>query len=478
MRDIAYPSGMNLKALKSVHLIGVGGINMSAVAKLLLAAGVRVSGSDVVANDQTELLAARQADIKIGESAGNVPKDCELIIYTSAAPTTNTERVEAVARAIPEMTNFAFLGQWFADAKTIVITGTHGKSTTTAMLGLILEKAKLDPTVVVGSKVPGFPDGNLRLGRPDLFVVEGDEYARHFLEFHPDGVIFNNLELDHTDVFRSIDALIQSFHELAGQVKDNGIVVANMSDERVARLVDTEREALMARGVQIIPFGSGEDAWAVTSAQEGDYRVMSVEKPGVTYRFNLSVPGEFNAMNAAGAALMARTLGVSYPDMGGALEAFTGIWRRFEFVGESNEARVYSDYGHHPTAVAATLKAARESFPDRKILLCFQPHHRNRTKSLFLEFIPSFDGADDLVLCEIYDVAGRDATEDEHISSHDLVDAVVRHDADRHATRTVGYAPDPASAVRRVLELAKPNDIVICMGAGDIDNAVRAAIVK
>lgn len=467
---------MNLKEVKHVHLIGVGGINMSAVAKLLLSAGVGVSGSDVAANDQTELLRSRGVNIHISEKAENIPTACDLVIYTSAAPVSNKERRAAAERQIPEMTNFAFLGQWFAEAKTIVVAGTHGKSTTTAMLGLMLEKAQLDPTVVVGSKVPSFPEGNLRLGRPDLFVVEGDEYARHFLEFHPDGVILNNLELDHTDVFRTIDVLLQSFHELVNQVKANGIVVANVADERIARLIETERDALVARGVQIIPFGSGDDAWSVMSQQEGDYRVMTLEKPGVTFRFNLSVPGEFNAMNAAGAVLMARALGASYPDMGAALEAFKGIWRRFEFLGESHEARVYSDYGHHPTAVAATLKAVRESFPDRRLLLCFQPHHRNRTKSFFLEFVTSFDAADELLLCEIYDVAGRDDTQDQNISSHDLVDAVVRHDADRGVKRTVEYAADPSSAVRRVLELAKPDEIVMCMGAGDIDGAARSVI--
>ncbi|MBU1348858.1 UDP-N-acetylmuramate--L-alanine ligase, partial [Patescibacteria group bacterium] len=199
---------MNRTTLKAVHLIGAGGINMSADGKLLLASGITVTGSDMEENEQTKLLAERGARIMIGEAADNIPEKTDLVVYTSAAPATNLERIEATKRDIPQMTNFAFLGQWFEDAKTIVISGTHGKSTTTAMLGLILEKAGLDPTVVVGSKVPAFVDGNLRMGREDLFVVEGDEYARHFLEFHPFGLIINNLELDHTDVFRDIEALL------------------------------------------------------------------------------------------------------------------------------------------------------------------------------------------------------------------------------------------------------------------------------
>jgi UDP-N-acetylmuramate--alanine ligase len=195
-------------------------------------------------------------------------------------------------------------------------------------------------------------------------------------------------------------------------------------------------------------------------------------------RFNLSVPGHFNAMNAAGAVLMANALGASYPDMGIALEAFKGIWRRFEFLGESNEARVYSDYGHHPTAVSQTLAAARESFPNRKVLLCFQPHHRNRTKALFDEFVPSFDAADAVVLSEIFDVAGRDDAEDKDVSSTRLVEAVMAHDESRGVSRTVEYAPDNATAVTRILSLAKPDDIVIVMGAGDIDGAIRSKMSK
>lgn len=446
---------------------------MSAVAKLLIASGVRVSGSDLSSNEQTEILKAR-ADIKIGEASEHIPADCELIIYTSAAPATNKERMAGAERKIPELTNFAFLGEWFLNAKTIMVAGTHGKSTATAMLGLILEKAKLDPTVVVGSKVPAFAEGNLRLGSSDLFVIEGDEYARHFLEFHPHGLILNNLELDHVDVYKDIDSIKETFSELISQVKDNGIIVANAGDKNIADLMEAERGALANRGVRVILFGAEEaGAWKVTSRQEDEFRTVTIEKPGVTYRFNLSVPGNFNAFNASGAVLMAEALGVSYPDAGFALQTFKGIWRRFEFLGEVNGAKIYSDYGHHPTAVSETLKAARESFPERKILMCFQPHHRNRTKSLFLDFVPSFDLANELVLAEIYDVAGRDNKEDEKISSRDLADAVVRHDADRGVKRNIEFAESPLAGATRIIEMAKPGDVVICMGAGDIDAEIR-----
>jgi UDP-N-acetylmuramate--alanine ligase len=230
---------------------------------------------------------------------------------------------------------------------------------------------------------------------------------------------------------------------------------------------------LKARNIQIIRFGVGADAWQVQSKQTDHLHEMSLSKDATTYRFNLAVPGSFNAMNVAGAVLMAQALGVSYPDIGATLEAFKGIWRRFEFLGEQNGALIYSDYGHHPTAVAATLQAVKESFPERRVVLCFEPHHRNRTRAFFADFVPSFDLADVLMLSEIYEVAGRDAVEDQKISSQDLIRAVTEHDGKRGVSRAIEYAPDPNSAVRRTLELSQPNDVVIFMGAGDIDEAVR-----
>ena len=273
-------------------------------------------------------------------------------------------------------------------------------------------------------------------------MIEGDEYAKHFLEFHPQAIILNNIELDHTDVFPNIEEMIATFRELVGRLPEGGVLVANMNDANVRKIVGD------VSGPRVIPF---------TDAQP----------------FSLQIPGEFNRRNATAAALMAKESGVSDAVIHEALSAFPGIWRRFEYLRIQNGARIYSDYGHHPTAIAATLAAAKESFPSSRVLLCFQPHHRNRTKNLFLDFVTSFDLADVLILCEIYDVKGRDAKQDESVSSKDLADAIVRHDADREVKRVVEYAPDPKSAVDQVLAHAKEGDVVIVMGAGDIDEAIR-----
>lgn len=460
---------MDVRSIRSAHLVGIGGINVSAVAKLLLAAGVRVSGSDAVPNEQTEILKGMGANV-IEHRALNIEQQTDVLIYSSAVPPSDPEREEARRLGIPEMNSFQFLGEWFRGKRVILVAGTHGKSTTTAMLGLILERARLDPTVIVGSKVPGFEHGNVRIGKSDLVVIEGDEYARHFLEFHPSGLVLNNIELDHTDVFPTIGDMVGAFRECLSHVANGGIVVANAMDANVTKLLNEPSE----RSIRTVRFGGADvDGWSVARAAHDGFNEVRIEKSGISYVFNLRVPGLHNAMNAAGAVLMARELGASYPDIAGALEAFKGIWRRFEFLGEKNGAKYYSDYGHHPTAVAATLRAAKEEFSDSRIVLCFQPHHRNRTKHLFLEFVPCFDEASVLVLCEIYDVPGREESEDADVSSQDLLDAVVRHDADRGVVRTVEYAPDPASAVRQTEALVRIGDVVIFMGAGDIDGAVR-----
>ncbi|MDQ7814898.1 MAG: UDP-N-acetylmuramate--L-alanine ligase [Patescibacteria group bacterium] len=485
---------MNIRDIRSAHFVGIGGINMSAVAKLLLSQGVAVSGSDKAENEQVLALRERGAKVFIGHSTENVTPEADVVIHTSAAPENNPEREEARRRGIPEMTNFRFLGEWFKDEKTILVTGTHGKSTTTGMLGLMLIEAGLDPNVILGSKLPQFVDGNLRLSTKhevrgtNMSVIEGDEYARHFLEFNPYAVLINNIELDHTDIYPTLEDYVGAFRELLTKMKDGGFLVANVGDGRIAGLLRRMQEELRSRRITIVTFldtdeadGAVRDAgfspWKVSHKISDGLTEMQLSKDGVTYRFFLRVHGSHNVLDAAGAALMAMQLGAPYEKIAVALDGFKGIWRRFESLGEFGGAKIFSDYGHHPTAVAATLSAARELYPASRIVLCFQPHHRNRTKNLFKDFVPSFDAADVLVLCEIYDVAGRDASEDADISSRQLVEAVKARDEERGVGRLVEYAENPASSIAKVKDLAKPGDVVIIMGAGDIDDAARKEFI-
>lgn len=461
--------------LSAVHFVGIGGISMSAVAKILQAAGVRVSGSDLAENEQVRALRDLGIAVAIGEDAANIPADAQLLIHTSAAPESNRERAAAKARGIPEMTNFAFLGEWFRHRKVVLVCGTHGKSTTTAMLGLMLVEAGLDPTVLVGSRVPAFADGNLRLGEGELVVIEGDEYARHFLEFHPQAVALLNIELDHTDIFPTLDAMLDAFRELLLRISKKGVLVANVGDLNVRALLGQESVALLERDLSVVHVnGEAAASWAVRYDAEKGEALLS--RDGREVRLPLHVPGRINALNAAMAAALAMALGADADACVRALGAFHGIWRRFEKIAERDGAVFYSDYAHHPTAVRETLKAAHEAFPDRRIVACVQPHHRKRTRDLFFEFEAAFDRADVLVLAEIYEPSGRTVEETDRISSEDFLEVLARRDAEAARERLVAYAPDAKAAVARTLAEVRPGDIVLFMAAGDLDVAARKAL--
>lgn len=459
------------KTFQHVHLIGIGGIQMSAVAKLLRREGIQVSGSDQAASPLTAALEKLGIVVKIGHAAEHVPKEAQYIIYSSAVPEMNPERAEARKRNLPQVTNFAFLAEWFGGKRILLVTGTHGKSTTTAMLGLLCEEGGLDPTVVVGSKVPQFPDGNIRFGQSNLVIIEGDEYERHFLEFQPAGILINNIEWDHTDVFPQVNDLIDAFRTLLHQMQDGGYVIANADDPRVSTLIGQERGGLEARGVKIVTFGCASHADVHIMDQvcraESQQFALRDEKDFVS-RYTVTVPGKMNVMNATAALVTARSQHVSFDVARPALAAFKGIWRRFEKVSEHQGIVVISDYAHHPTAVAATIEAARMFYPGKRIVVCFQPHHRTRTRHLFLDFVPAFDRADLLILTEIYDVAGREHDQDQAISSRDLQDAIIRHDADRSSVRQVEYVPTPEEARVLLKRVCKTGDVVLVMGAGDV----------
>ncbi len=454
-----------------IHLVGIGGINMSAIAKLLWRSGIKVTGSDAVASEQTEELTRKGIPVTIGQEVSHLPTEASLLIYSSAVPEGNPERSEARARNLRQLTNFEFLAEWAQDQDVVLVTGTHGKSTTTAIAGLMLVEAQFDPLIIVGSKVPSFSDGNVRSGAGNIWLIEGDEYARHFLAFHPKAVLINNIELDHTDIFPTLDHMIGAFRELLHQVRDGGVVVANADDRNVSTLIGSERAALEARGIRIMTYGYGAHAMIRVSDEAirpGEQQFLLKDEAGHLIRAMLRVPGKMNICNAVGAAALSLALGASPDAVRKAVQSFTGIWRRFEQISDKDGVLVISDYGHHPTAIRATLEAARSFYPGRRIVLCFQPHQHNRTRELFLDFVPAFDLADVLILVEIYDVPGRKTAQDEHISSQDLHDAIRHHDADRLCQRSLEFAPTPEDALPMIERAKRRGDIVIVMGAGDV----------
>jgi UDP-N-acetylmuramate--alanine ligase len=469
---------MNVHALKRIHLVGIGGINMSAVAKLLVKSGVLVSGSDLGDSEAIQDLQKLGIKIAIGpHDERNVPEDCQAVIYTSASKEDNPERLAAKHRNLQAFSNFEFLGEWFKDKKVILVTGTHGKSTTTALLAGMCIKGNLDPTVIIGSRLPDWPDVNLRIGQSELVIIEGDEYAKHFLSFHPAGLIINNIELDHTDIFKDLDDVSHAFERLLRQTKKDATVVVNGESAEVMKVV----KSIKLHGFKILTFGRREtvklqsqayDAM-MESARVKDATEIQIKYGTEDWQLRTTLMGAYNAMNVTAAAVMAKELGASAEAIQQAVADFKGIWRRMELLGERNGALVFSDYGHHPTAVRETLAAVKQAYPDKRIVLCFQPHHKNRTKHLFDEFSACFDQADVLVLCEIYDVPGRSAPEDSDVTSVKLLEAIKV----KSPKITAEYAADPTAAIKQTFTILKPGDICIFMGAGDMDARLRSEFV-
>ena len=449
--------------VKKVHVVGAGGIGVSAAAKLLAHEGKIVTGSDVGRNEAVGELEAAGISVTIGHAAANLPADADLLVYSSAVPETNPERAEAARRGIRQLSYFEFLGEYSRTKWTIAVSGTNGKSTTTAILGLILEAAGLDPTVIVGSKVRSFPDRNLRLGRGKYFVVEACEHQAHMLEIAPRMIVLTNIEEDHLDYYRDLEHIRATFQKYVESLPADGALILNADDP-------VSRDGL-APAVAPATYGfSAAAAYRASDLRVGVGRLsFAVAGRGRDLgRFDLPLPGRFNVMNALAAIAAASELGVPADVIRRSIAAFPGLWRRFEKVGERGGTPIYSDYGHHPTAVSGTLQAAREFLPDRRIVLCFQPHQHNRTKRLFDEFTAAFDGADVLVLAEIFDVAGRESAEDRDVSSAKLAEAVRRRDVASGRARPVLYAADPAAARKLLAGLLLPGDVCLVMGAGDI----------
>ncbi len=451
-----------LDSFTTVHVIGAGGIGVSAVARLLKQRGKVVTGSDGTDSDTTRELVAAGIPVAVGARAENVPAACDFVLYSTAVPANHIERVAAAARGITQMSYPEFLGEFTKSMRTVAVSGTNGKSTTTAMLALMLQSSGADPTVIVGSKVPTFPEKNLRIGESDLFVVEACEHQAHFLLYTPAVIVLTNIEEDHLDYYRDLAHIRETFQTYIAKLPADGLLVLNADDHVSAHeLAPTSR---------VVTYGMKNAADVMATelrVSSGSQRFHIVRRGEDLGEFVLRVPGRFNVMNALAAATTAFELGASVASVRETLAAFTGIWRRFERVGERDGAIIISDYGHHPTAIAGTLAAARDFYEGRRIVLAFQPHHHNRTKNLFDEFVVSFDGADVVLLAEVYDVAGREEAE-ARVSSQDLVDAVKERDHDRGATRDIRFAADLPTLQDMLESVIESNDVVLIVGAGDI----------
>jgi UDP-N-acetylmuramate--alanine ligase len=451
-----------LDQYKKVHCIGVGGIGISAVAKFLVVKGKEVSGSDATASAIVD--GAKDAGVEtwVGSKPEQISKDIDLIVYSEAVPAEHPERAKAAELGIPQLGHFDFLGELSKEYRTICVTGTNGKSTTTAMTGKIFEEAGLDPTVFVGTLVPGWELGNLRVGASDILIIEGDEYKQKMVKLWPETTAITNIAEDHLDVYRDLDHIIATFQECADKTTKN--VLINWDDPNSRRI--------QKHGILKFCEYEGTRDFRVyeRKAVPGGQEFVFLGQGETLGSIELRVPGAFNAMNACVAAAIARLYGVHMTHIQKALRAFPGVWRRFERVGVYKGAEIISDYGHHPDAIRGTVEAARELFPNRRVVLCFQPHQHSRTKALFADFVKSFAYADVVVLPEIYHVEGRNEEEGK-ISSQDLLEALKPN-----FDKPMFYAKDLDEARVTLETEIKPGDVVLIMGAGNVDELARKLV--
>ena len=440
-----------------IHFIGIGGISMSGLAEILLKEGFTVSGSDNKASALTEQLEQNGAKVYIGQRASNITDDIDLVVYTAAIHPDNAEWKAASDAGIPMLTRAQFLGQLMDNyAKSIAVSGTHGKTTTTSMISHILLAADSDPTISVGGMLDAI-GGNIRVGGSDVFLTEACEYTNSFLNFHPKYSIILNIEEDHMDFFKDINDIRNSFHKFAQNTAADGILFLNAA-------IDHPEEITADLKERIVTFGLTEDA---------DYTATDItynEEACASFTFNahgqtaghvsLNVPGKHNIANALAAIAFATEAGFDTDTIIRGLQSFGGTARRFEYKGKLGSITIIDDYAHHPTEIAATLTAAR-NYPHDRIICVFQPHTYTRTKAFWNQFSDSLALADVVVLADVY--AARE-TDNLGISSADLQKQI------RELGTPCEYFPTFDEIENFLLENCTQGDLLITMGAGDVVN--------
>ena len=435
-----------------VHLVGIGGVSMRPLGLVLKGMGLHVSGSDMSTSAGTIELEKEGIPVAIGHRADNITgADC--IIRTAAAHNDNPEIAAARAAGIPVFERAQAWGEIMKSYKNaICISGTHGKTTTTSMMTHILMEAEQDPTVMIGGYLPLLHAGH-RVGHGDTILLESCEYCDSFLNFFPTLAVVLNVEADHLDYFKDLADVQDSFHKFA-ELATSG-VIANGDDEHTRQAME---------GISYISFGMNENNRIHVANMCPDWRHFDVICDGETYcHLDMGVMGRHNALNALAAAAAAWVMGIPGEAVARGLESFHGAGRRMEFKGQFQGADVYDDYAHHPDEVAATIASIRASFPDRRLVLAFQPHTYTRTKALFDEFVRELAKADVLVLAEIYAARERNTI---GISSAHLAEKI----------SGAAFCETLPAVTEHLKGIVRQGDIVITMGAGDIYRAGEALL--
>lgn len=459
-----------------IHCIGIGGIGVSAVAKWFKAQGAYVSGSDAKESDISSACKTLGMQVWYGEHPEKMGNDVELVVYSGAVPLMHEERIRGRHLGAREVVYNEVLGMLCAGKPTVAVSGTKGKSSTTAMIGLVAEAAGLDPTVIVGAKVPSWKQGNLRVGGDALWVVEACEHQAHMMHVTPSVLVLTNVAWDHPDFYADEEAVVQAMigwvqQWIAAKQPGQKALVWNVSDAPSRRVWEAVKDAIPA-DARVLSFGDGGDVSAIVRMAPGA-QIMEVMSGGECVgEVALHQPGAYSVQNALATIAVSAALHIPFSTTKLVLESYTGIWRRFEYLGEKNGVAVYTDYAHNPMSVRGLLEGAKAFFPGRSIVCVYEPHQHARTKELLAEFVPAFDAADILVLSEIYGVKGREGAADD-ISSADVVAAIRAHDQERGVVRAVEFVPDARQAIERGAREAHSGDVLLCVGAGTIDVAVR-----
>lgn len=445
--------------MKHVHLIGIGGAGISAIARVLLEMGYTVSGSDRAESPFLHLLAEAGATIFIGHRAENV-RGADLVVRSSAIPDDNPEVVAARALGLPVLKRAEFLGRLMEGKSGIAVAGTHGKTTTTAMIAWTLMRLGGDPTFIVGGTIQGL-EVNAHAGQGRFFVIEADEYDRTFLGLKPTLAVVTNIEHDHPDCYPTPQDYYAAFVAFARLLPPEGVLVACWDDPGARRLILEQRAAggrVLAYGLEPGAVPGQPDTWAeaLTLNQRGSFDFVA-HLGQVSVPVSLQVPGRHNVSNALAALTAFAWLGLDLSAAAQALGEFRGAGRRFEVRGEVNGITVIDDYAHHPTEIRATLAAARGRYPQRRLWAVWQPHTYSRTQALFDDFLTAFADADAVVVTEVY--AAREPKQD--FSARQLVEAM------SHPAAYFGGTLEQTRDL--LLSHLRPGDVLLVLSAGDAD---------
>lgn len=443
-------------SIKTIHFVGIGGIGMSGIAEILLDQGFKVTGSDKALTEVTDRLKKLGATIMEGHRAENVLETVDVLVYSSAVSFDNPELLEAEKRKIPVIRRAEMLAEVMRLRYGVGIAGTHGKTTTTSMVSLVLMEGDLDPTVIVGGKLSGLGGTNARLGHGDFIVVEADEFDRSFLSITPTIAILTTLESDHLDCYRDLEDIKGAFIQFASRVPFYGFVILCLDEPALMDIMPSLKKK------KILTYGLNPqaDIQAIDIRHKDDTSTFVVVKMGEELgQVKIQVPGKHNIQNALAAITVGLELGVPFEKVKSGIEKFSGVYRRWELKGIVDGISLYDDYAHHPTECKAALSGAKSGWK-RRVVCVFQPHLYSRTRDFYEEFGKSFLLSDILIVTDVY------PAREEPVQG--ITGELIVHAAKQFGHKETHYIPDKKQVPAFLKSIVKKGDIVITMGAGDI----------